>query len=141
MNYQIDIPRQTFDGLCAFLQNWGEVYSQPGAMVFKGTMRSHRRHGKGSAFIHKDTGEGDANAVAIRFNTALCGLGRSSVRKNDAILDLRDLNEEEMDAMLFVTQNAVLKAQQTRAMNRVAKGIQEFMALPAMVRIALAAKD
>lgn len=140
MNYQIEIPRQSFDGLCMFLQNWAEIYSQPGAVVFRGSLRQ-RTGSKGSAVVADPNGVGDAAAIAKRYDTASHALGRSRVTKTTAILDLRDLEDVEMEALDFVAKVAKLKPQQTQVMERIKRELREFRALPAMVRIALAAKD
>lgn len=134
MNYTIDIPRKTFDGLCRHLQLWGQIYSAPGAVVLKGMMRNER--GQGDAVSRHD-----APAVALRFNTALNGLGRCRVTKAEAFLDLRDLSEEEQDALLFVTKLARLKPQQTKVLERFQQALIEWLKLPAMMRIAIAAAD
>lgn len=139
-SYKISIPRQTYDGLVGFLQRWGKLYGMPGAVVFRGTLRSQSKKGCG-AVVHQSVGVGDAAAISKRYNTATCGLGRALVKKTEAILDLRDLTEEEMDAMHFVAQVAMLKPQQERVMVRVTATITAFLALPAMMRLALAAAD
>lgn len=140
MNYQIEIPRQSFDGLCMFLQNWTEIYSQPNAVVFRGSLRQ-KTGSKGSAVVSDSTGVGDAAAIAKRYDTARHALGRSRVTKAAAFLDLRDLEDVEMEALDFVSKVAKLKPQQTQVMERIKRELREFRALPAMVRIALAAKD
>lgn len=140
MNYQIEMPRQSFDGLCMFLQQWAEIYAQPGAVVFKGSLRK-RQKGPAGAVVRESAGIGDAKAISKRYDMACHALGRSRVRKNDAMLDLRDLVEEEMEALVFVADMAKLKPQQTRVMLRIKQELQEFLKLPAMVRLALAAKD
>ena len=142
MNYKIEIPRKSYDGLCAFLQQWGEIYSQPGAVVLRGSLRSERKkRGHASAVVRSTAGCGDAVAVALRYNTARCGLGRAKVLKTVAILDLRDLTEEEMDAMEFVSKVAMLKPQQIQVMVRIKDDLREFVKMPAMMRLAVAAQD
>ena len=141
MNYKIEIPRKSYDGLCAFLQMWGDVYSVSGAVVLRGSLRSERKRGRGSAVVHSTAGCGDAGAIALRYNTARCGLGRAKVLKNVAILDLRDLTEAEMDAMEFVSKVAMLKPQQTQVVERIKFEVHEFLKMPAMMRLAVAAQD
>lgn len=134
MNYTIVIPRKTFDGLCRHLELWGGIYSAPGAVVFKGMMRNEK--GQGDAVSRND-----ACAVALRFNTARNGLGRCRVTKTEAFLDLRDLSEEEQDALLFVTKMAKLKPQQIQVLERFQQALLDWLKLPAMMRIAIAAAD
>ena len=142
MNYKINIPRKTFDGLCSLLQHWGDVYAQPNAVVLRGSLRTERRKkGRASAIVHSSTGCGDASAVSKRYNAALLGLGRSKVMKNEALLDLRDLSEVEMDAMEFVAKVAMLLPQQQQVLVRVNKAVEEFLKMPAMLRLAIAAQD
>jgi hypothetical protein len=143
MNYRIQIPRKTFNGLCAYLQHWGRIYSVPGAVVLKGMLRQERakRVRVAGAVLQQRDGLGDASAIALRFNTACNGLGRCKVTSEEAILDLRDLSEEEQDALLFVSKVAALKPQQTQVMERFKRALVEWEKLPAMMRIALAAQD
>jgi len=141
VNYRIEMTRQTFDGLCAFLNQWGAIYAIHGAVVLRASVRSERQDRRATSVVDNVTGIGDAASVSRRYNTALCGLGRSKVLKSRAILDLRDLTEEELDALVFVAQCAVLKKQQKRAVERIEAEAREFILLPAMMRIAVAAAE
>lgn len=139
MNYQIEFPRKSFDGLCRFLQQWAEIYVQPGAVLFRGSIRM--KFLTAGAVVPESAGLGDAHDVAMRYDTARHALGRCKVGKQSAIVDLRDLDDDEMDALDFVARVAKLKPQQTQVMERMKRELRTFRALPAMVRIALAAKD
>jgi len=142
MNYKIHIPRQSFDGLVSFLQHWGEIYSLPNAVVLRGSLRSERKtRGRASAVVHATAGCGSAQAVALRYNYARCGLGRSKVMADEALLDLRDLSDEEMEAMEFVGKVAMLLPQQTSVLQRINEAVVEFRKMPAMLRLAIAAQD
>lgn len=139
MNYHVSMTRKTFDGLCSYLQSWGQIYSQPGAVPLRGSFRSIRNGG--SAVVRGETTLGSALDVSRLFNTALCGLGRSRVLKNQATVDLRDLTEEEVEALAFVAKHVRLKAQQTKALTRILDALIEFVEMPAMLRLAIAAED
>jgi len=142
MNYKINIPRKTFDGLCSFLQHWGDVYAQPNAVVLRGSLRTERlKKGHASGVVNSNTGCGDAAAVSKRYTCALHGLGRSKVMMKEALLDLRDLGEEEMEAMEFVSKVALLLPQQQQVLVRVREALVEFRKMPAMLRLAIAAQD
>lgn len=141
MNYRVQMTRNTFDGLCAFLNRWSTIYAMPGAVILRGSVRSERQGRRATAVVDTLTGLGDAASLAKRYNTALCGLGRSKVTKNYAVVDLRDLTELELDAILFVAKCAVLKPQQKKAVERIQKEMDEFLKMPAMMRIAIAAAD
>lgn len=134
VKYKIEIPRKTYDGLCAYMQQWGDVYRQPGAVVFRGMLRK-QKYLNASAVASDVT----AQELCLRFTNTLHGLGRAKVRKNDAVLDLRDLSEEEVRDMVYVAAVAKLKAQQSACLVRIASELRLFQKLPDMVRIALAA--
>lgn len=143
MDFVVEIPRNTYDGLCSFLQRWGQVYSQPNAIVLRGSLYNpfsdvaeqfnEPRAGAGS-------NPGGATRLAAYYLTALHALGRAKVQKTCATLDLRDLEEEEEQAFLIAAQVATLRPSQRRTLTRLANTARQFMNLPAMVRIALAAK-
>ena len=135
MNYTIDMPRKTFDGLCAYLQCWGGIYSIPGAVVLKGSIRQ-RGHVAGA--VAEDL---EADLIASSYNVALNSLGRCRTTKTQAFLDLRDLSEDEQNALTFVSRFARLKPQQTKVLVRFESTLSDFLNLPAMVRIALSAKE
>jgi len=142
MNYKIHIPRQSYDGLVSFLQRWGEIYSLPGAVVLRGTIRSElTTQCRGSAVVHATADCSDAQVVALHYNYARCALGRSKVMADEALLDLRDLSDEEIEAMEFVGKVAILLPQQTSVLRRISEAIVEFRQIPAMLRLAISAQD
>jgi hypothetical protein len=141
VKFRIDMTRKTFDGLCAFLNQWGTLYAMPGAVVLRASVRSERQGRRASGVVDSISGLGDAASVSKRYNVALCGLGRAKVMKNTAVVDLRDLTEAEIEAIVFVAQCAVLKASQQQAVERIEAEVTEFLKLPAMMRLAVAAVD
>ena len=137
VNYKIEIPRKTYDGLCAYMSRWGGVYNQPGAVVFRGMLRRKETTGTAPAVASGVT----AQELCQHFLRTLHGLGRAKVRKRDAVLDLRDLSEDEVRSMIYVASTAKLKAQQANCLDRISAEIRAYQKLPDMVRIAIAAAD
>jgi hypothetical protein len=133
--YEVDIPRSTFDGLARFLQEWGRIYSQPNAVVLRGSL--NKPFEPVAAQFYEP---GGAAKLADTYAMAANALGRCKVMKEKAVLDLRVLEDEEMIALEVVWQVAHLRPPQTRALKRVAEDSVRFRELPEMVRIALAAK-
>lgn len=132
--YEVEIPRTTFDGLVAFLQQWSRIYSEPNAVVLRGSLRDPF----GPIANALVSIEGGAQRLADYYNMAANALGRSKVTKTKAILDLRDLDDEEIDTLTIVTQVAPLRGAQVRALTRVSLEASSFRSLPDMVRVALA---
>ena len=134
VNYKTEIPRKTYDGLCAYMQQWGEIYGQPGAVVLRGMLRQ-KNYGSANAIASGVT----AAELCDHFTNTLHGLGRAKVLKAKAVLDLRDISEAEMRSMIYVAATAKLKAQQAQCLERVTSELRTYQQLPDMVRIALAA--
>jgi len=143
VTYKVEMTRKTYDGICAYLQTWGGFYSQPTiTMVLRGSVRGGAKKGVATGLVVEgDTGWGDPQAIAKRFNTALCGLGRADVHQTKAVVDLRDLSDEQLEAFQFAAEAARLKPQQVRALKRIEAAAREFKQLPPLVRIALAGVD
>jgi hypothetical protein len=137
MEYRIEIPRTSFDGLCRFLQQWARIYSEPNAVVLRGSLRNPFG-AVATSVMDSPTG---AAWLSAHYTQAANALGRSKVTKTTAVLDLRDLEDEETQAIGLVAHVALLRGPQTRVMDRLAKETAAFLALPDMVRIALAAVD
>lgn len=134
--YEIDIPRTTYDGLARFLQEWGRIYSQPNAVVLRGSL-----NGPFDPVATQFNEPGGAAKLAGVYATAANALGRCKVMKEKAVLDLRVLEDEEIDALSIVGHVARLRSSQLRVLKRVSETASDFRALPEMVRIALAAMD
>lgn len=141
--YKVEMTRKTYDGICAYLQTWGSFYAQPTVtMVLRGSIRGGAKKGIATGLVVEgDVGWGDPKAVARRFNTALGGLGRAIVKKDSAVVDLRDLSDPQLEAFQFAAKSAALKPQQTRALKRIEEVAVQFKQLPPLVRIALAGVD
>jgi len=139
MNYKytLTMPRKTFDGLCRYLQHWGQVYGRANAVVLRGPLQKGATKIKIGALAT----DVEAGGLSLTYTSALHALGRAKVKLTEAIIDLRDLSDEESEALTYVYATAKLKEQQYRALERLRKEITVFQELPAMVRIAIAAKD
>lgn len=138
MDFKIDMTRKTFDAVCQYLQNWSTCYSLPGlTTVLAGSVRKDALDRcRASGFIETDSGLGDAKALAKRFDMALHGMGRAHVTQTTAILDLRDLAEGEIEALILMARVATLKGMQRKALERIRDGFREFDELPPLVRLA-----
>lgn len=134
---RIEMPRTSFDGLCRFLQQWSRVYAEPSATVLRGSMRDPFGPIANSV-MDSPTG---AAWLAAHYSVAANAFGRAKVTKTTAVLDLRDLDDEETMSISIVAQVAALRGPQTRVLDRLAKETTAFLALPDMVRIAIAAVD
>jgi len=144
VTYRIEMTRKTYDGICSYLQGWGDFYaSSEITVVLRGSIRSNRHAGGGATglVVGSRMGLGDPKAISKRFNTARIGLGRAHVGKNTVTVDLRELTDPELDALQFAASSAKLKPQQTRALVRIENTAREFKQLPPLVRIALAGVD
>jgi hypothetical protein len=139
MELKIKIPRTTYDGVCQFIDTWMRTYRTPGAAVLRGGFRS--AFGTFATKVFESGPLGDAALVAGIYNTALNALGRARVGKTEVVLDLRDLTQPEVDALVVVTENVALRPAQVRALKRVSATIKAFDALPEMMRIAVAMSD
>jgi len=135
-NYKLIMPRKTFDGLCRYLQHWGQVYGRANAVVLRGSLQKSATKIKiGAVATDVEAGE-----LSLTYTSALHALGRAKVETAEATIDLRDLSDKEGEALTYVYATAKLKEQQYRALDRLLVEITTFHKLPAMVRIALAAK-
>jgi hypothetical protein len=140
MEYKIEIPRTTYDGMCGFLQRWSDIYSVDGVVILRGSLRNPYGT-EASTLFTPATPNGDAKALALTYTTALHALGRAKVMKASVLFDLRDLEDDEVVALEFCSSVAMLRAPQTRVLERLARSTRAFNALPAMVRLAIAASD
>ena len=143
MKYRINMTRKTYDALVRYMNRWSRLYSLPGVTcvlagsVRKSALTAQRKTG----FVTSDAGIGDAKSFAKRFDYALHGLGRAHVTKTTVKLDLRDLLEQEIDALILMGRVASLKGMQRKALERVEDSIREFHQLPPLVRLAVMAED
>lgn len=135
--WTVSIKRTTYDGLCAYLQKWSDIYKQPGAMVLVGTIRNPF---SAVARAYTDV-VGGAGRLAEVFEASLNGLGMSKVGLNETRLDLRDLTEDQGGALQVTAYLAKLRPAQTRAMEDLSKRINDYMTLPDMIKIAIAASE
>jgi hypothetical protein len=143
MEFRIGMTRKTYNAVCNYLQRWSRIYSLPGVnTVLAGSIRkSALPKQRKSGVILGDSGISDAKALAKRFDCALHGLGRAHVTKTLVRLDLRDLTETEIEALILMARVANLKGMQRKALERIEEGIRKFNELPALVRLAAMAAD
>lgn len=133
--YEVVIPRTTYNGLVAFLQEWSRVYREPGATVLRGSLRNPFGS-LAEQFVGSPAG---AESLAGYYERVLNVLGQGKVEKNVVTLDLRFLSNDEMHSVTIVADVATLRSAQTRALERLSREIQDYTSLPEMVRLALAA--
>lgn len=137
VNFKLSMPRKTYDGLCRYLDHWGQIYGQANAAVLRGSLRKGVSKVKCGA-VATDV---DAKDLSRTYGSALGALRRAVVKTDVAVVDLRNLSEEESAALHFVYGTAKLLEQQYRALDRLYEESRIFRELPEMVRVAIAALD
>jgi len=137
VEYQISMTRKTYETLCLDLEMWGDYFAVPGRVVLNGSLRSS---GVGSPGVTTSgTFKGEGAAISKYYKLALHALmTHARVHKTKATIDLRFLEKEEIEALLFAAREAPIRGPQKRSFNRIAKATNEFRELPEMVRLALA---
>jgi hypothetical protein len=136
MSFLVRLPRSTYNVFCRYLQEWEYIYRVPGSVVLPGCFR------KFGVLTNEDLARAfSSEQLSDSFSIVLHALGQAKVLVHHVVIDLRDLDDEELAELEMISRVVAVGRKHEIELERSSFTVRAFRRLPAMVRIAIAAKD